>query len=148
MIHKLAKFRPYCMQPSTGSPSSLPGSGFSLFGLRSVTLVHMQFICMGSLKSASQSKSLEWCKTFFFLVHSFLTTYVGTPSATWVITVCRSLPHWFFSFRSWPQKVSSFTSTQSPGHNSMAPYRRFCLKASLSAESCANFMDFQSAQSL
>ena len=36
--------------------------------LVSVTLVHMRFIRMGLPKSASQSRSLERCNTFFFLV--------------------------------------------------------------------------------
>ena len=107
MICNLAKL--HITQPSTGPPSSLPWSGFSgIFW--SVILVHMQFICMGSLKLASQSSSLKWCNTFFFPVCTFLTTYVGTPSTTRVSTVCRSLPHRFFSFRCWPQKASSFTS--------------------------------------
>ena len=145
MIHNLAKFRPYCTQPGTGSPSSLPGSGSSRIDLRSVTLVHMQFIHMGSPKSASQSRSLDWCKTFF-PVCSFLTTYAGTPSATRVTMVCRSLPHRFFSFWHWQRKASSFTSTWSQGHHSSAPtlqsYRHFCHRASFRAESCANFMDF------
>ena len=97
MIRNLAKFRPHITQPGTGPLSSLPWSGFSGIS-QSVILVHMRFICTGSPKSASQSSSLERCNTFVFLVHTFLTTYVGTPSATRVCMVCRSLPHRFFSF--------------------------------------------------
>ena len=147
VIHNLAKFKPHCTLPGTGPPSSPSESGFSGICPRSVTLVHMRFIRTGSPKSASQSKGRERCKTFFFPVCSFLTTYAGTPSATRVTTVCKSLPHQFFSFRHWPQKASSFTSTQSPGCNSTAPtfrsYSRFCHRASFRAESCANFMDFR-----
>ena len=146
MIRNLAKFRSHCTLPGTGPPSSLSGSGFSGICPRSVTLVFMQFIRMGSLKSASQSKSQEWCRTFLFPVQSFLTTYAGTPSTTQVTIVCRSLPHRFFSFHCWPQKASSFTSTRSPGRNSMAPtlwsYSHFCHRASFRAESCAIFTDF------
>ena len=98
MIRNLAKFRPNITQPGTGPPSSLPWSGFSGIS-RSVILVHMQFIHTGSPKSVSQSSSLERCNTFVFPVRTFLTTYMGTPSAMQVCTVCRLLPHWFFSFR-------------------------------------------------
>ena len=115
MIRNLAKFKPHCTLPGTGPPSSLSESGFSRICPRSVTLVHMWFICMGSPKSPSQSKSREWCKTFLFPMRSFLTTYAGTPSATQVTTVCRLLPHRFFSFCHWPWTASSFTSTQYPG---------------------------------
>ena len=98
MIHNLAKFRPNITQPGTGPPSSPPWSGFSGIS-RSVILVHMRFIHMGSPKSVSQSSSLERCNTFVFPVRTFLTTHAGTPSATRVCVVCRSLPHRFFSFR-------------------------------------------------
>ena len=139
MIHNLAKFRPHITQPSTGPPSSLPRSGFSGIS-QSVIPVHMQFIHTGCPKSASQSSSLAQCNTFVFLVCTFLTTYVGTPSAMQVCAVCRSLPHWFFSFCCWPQKASSFTSTRSPDRDSMAPtlwsYRRFCCRASFRAVLC------------
>ena len=87
MIHNVARFRPHCTLPGTGPPSTLSESGFSGFYPRSVTLVFMRFICMGSPKSAHQSKSWEQCRTFFFPVRSFLTTYAGTPSATWVTMV-------------------------------------------------------------
>ena len=147
MICNLAKFRPHCTLPGTGFPSSLSESGFSGISPRSVTLVHMRFTHTGSPKSASQSKSLERCKTFLFLVHSFLTTYAGIPSTTRVTTVWRSLPHRFFSFCHWPQKASNFTSTRFPGCNATAPtlqsYSLFCHRASLRAESSANFTNFR-----
>ena len=145
MIRNLAKFKPHCTLPGTGPPSSLSESGFSRICPRSVTLAHMWFIPTGSPKLVRQSKSQEWCKTFF-PVCSFLTTYTGTPSATQVTTVCGLLPHQFVSFCCWPHKASSFTSTRSPGRNSMAPtlwsYSHFCCRASFRAESCANFTDF------
>ena len=92
MICNLTKFRPHCTQPGPGPPTSLSGSGFS--GIhQSVILVHMRFIRTSSQKLASQSSSLEWCNTFFFLVHSFLTTYVGTPSATRVTDTASQHTH-------------------------------------------------------
>ena len=147
MIRNLAKFRPNITQPGTGPPSSPPWSGFSGISW-SVILVHMRFIRTGSPKSASQSSSLEQCNTFVFPVRTFLTTYVGTPSAT----------HGFARYAGHYPTGSSASAADhekhpaSPVHGlqiaTLRPrpyrsYRHFCRRASFRAESCAIFTDFR-----
>ena len=146
MIRNLAQFRLHITQPVTGPPSSLPWSGFSGIS-RSVILVHMQFICTDSPKSASQSSSLERCNTFVFPVCTFLTTYTGTPSTTRVCTVCRLLTPPVIQLPPLTAKSVQLHQYMVSGSQLYGPtlqsYRRFCHRASFRTESCAIFTDFQ-----